>query len=124
MNFNVPKMQMVLVHGQSSSASTTLSLNCTPGTLISLQVASQNSWSLVGKSHQQSIEYALSYGGSNVLGVNISQIWSGGVADRVVVSGLFNANLANLPLQVTTAQITPEKLNDIYQDQITFNLLF
>lgn len=126
LSFNVPNINMQLIYNKSSSAQTTLTINCTNGATISLQTTSQNNWYLVGKNTHESLAYSMAYTGSGVFCAYISQVWSGGVADRVVLSGAIqsSSNSLVIPLQITSSIIPPQLENDLFQDQITFTLLF
>lgn len=125
MLFNVPQLHMVLVPAQISSVSTTLSITCTNGTPLSLSVTSKNNWHLVGASTAESVNYSMLYtGGGQTAGANLTQTWSGGVQDRVVMYGVATATQWVIPLQIFTDKLSSSLANDLYTDQISFLIIY
>lgn len=126
MSFNVPNLSLVLIPGYATSGSTNLTIGCTSGAVTSLGITSQNNWTLHGATHGANLSYTLVYsGGGQTTGATIpSSTWSGGVANRVVLTGTATINDWVIPLSVTTPVITNTNLADIYSDIVVFTITY
>lgn len=125
LRFNVPNVKIDLIREREGSASTTLNVSCTNGVVVNLKLSSQNNWHLFGKYTSESINYSLLYtGGGQTNGATITQTWSGGVAERIVMQGIATAAPWVIPLQIITEVIQAELPADYYSDQIIFNIFF
>ena len=126
MSFSVPNLSLVLIPGYATSGGTNLTIGCTSGAVASLGITSQNNWSLIGATHGASLSYTLVYpGGGQTTGATIpSSTWSGGVANRVVLTGKATITDWVIPLTVTTPVITNTNLADIYSDIVIFTISY
>lgn len=125
MSFNVPNMLIPLVSGYAGNGSTTLTIGCTNGADASLEITSQNNWQLIGTHYNEILTYTLVYpGGGQTSGATVQSTWSGGVANRIVLTG--TATIADwvIPLNVNTATITSSSTADTYTDQVTLTLSY
>lgn len=125
LRFNVPNVKIDLVREREGSASTILNISCTNGAVVNLKLSSQNNWHLLGKYATESINYSLLYtGGGQTNGATITQTWSGGVAERIVMQGIATAAPWVIPLQIITEVIQAELPADYYSDQVIFSIFF
>ena len=61
LSLNVTTLSFDLIANYANSANTTLTIECTPQSPVSLNITSVNSWKLIGVTHQNEIPYVVSY---------------------------------------------------------------
>jgi hypothetical protein len=125
LSFNVPNLTFNLLRSYAGSASTTLTIGCTEGANVTLGITSQNNWQLLGSNYAGNLAYTITYPGSGqISGATVQQQWSGGAANRVVLTGTATAADWVIPLNVTSAVVTSSDKADNYTDKITLTLSY
>ncbi len=121
LNLNITNLKFDLVVGVDNSATTTLTVTCTPQSTVAISVTSVNSWNLVGINHHKEIPYIVSYlGGGYTAGANVNPTWSGQVAGTEVVTGTAQNTPWQIPLNFSFPNIMKTHVVDEYSDTITF----
>lgn len=123
--FNVTNLDLQLIEGYTSNAMTNVTIFCTNGTSVAMNITSQNNWHLRGDKTAKLIAYVLTYaGGGQTLGAQVNHVWSNGVANQVIMTGTATTMPWVIPLSVETEKINYALPHDSYNDQITLSIDF
>lgn len=126
LSLNVTNIALpTLMVGQTSSAGTTLTVNCTPETSATVSVSSINNWNLHGARYSALIPYAFSYtGGGYTTGAIIVPTWSNQVTGTNVMTGTATGTPWQIPLEISVQGITNQTKVDSYSDTITIDVSY
>ena len=125
MSLNVTNLSFELIANYANAVTTTLTINCTPQTMVSVNVTSVNSWKLIGVMYQNEVPYVVSYSNSGyTVGATVNPTWSGQVAGTEVLTGTAQAAAWQIPLNFSFPNIGQAHSADIYSDTITFSAVY
>ena len=125
LSLNVTTLSFDLIANYANSANTTLTIECTPQSSVSLNITSVNSWKLIGITHQNEIPYVVSYtGGGYIVGATVNPTWSGQAAGTEVLAGTAQSTAWQIPLSFSFPNIGRTHSVDNYADSITFSAVY
>lgn len=124
LSLNSQNISFSLLTNVPNVMGTSLIIDCTPETAVTLSVSSANNWNLLGKLYAKLIPYTLAYvGGSNSNGT-IAPTWSGNANNYVVMNGISTALPWQIPIEVSVQNINNQLAIDNYVDVVTINLSY